>query len=191
MTVKLQARDRELISVLASQVNVLSFEQVARGWWGRTEDPKGTVSRRLRTLAGDSHVHVFEVVAGPEFEFTGPLLEWAPGETPRGTIGLAEAVERRSRVATGKRRLVATSRAKAALLAEGPPELATHELNLSALYLHLRNELEGWKVVPGSADPRYSAAIDASGRRYEVASRPLLGKLDALGRSSKDGGSVW
>jgi hypothetical protein len=191
MTVKLQARDRELMSALSSQVNVLSFEQVARGWWGRTEDPKGTVSRRLRTLARDSHVHVFEVVTGPEVEFTSPLVEWAPGEAPKNTGALTEAVERRSRAATGMRRLVATSRAKAALLAEGPPELATHELNLSALYLHLRPELDGWKVVSGSADPKFSAAIDASGRRFEVASRPLLGKLDALARACRAGGSVW
>ena len=191
MTSKFQSRDRELLAALSTQVNVLSFEQVARGWFNRTEDPKGTVSRRLRTLAKDNHLHVFEAVSGPEFEFTAPLLEWSGGAKPANPATLLEVVERRAALPTERRRFVATSRAKAALLAEGPTELVTHELNLATLFLRLRAEHEGWKVVPGAADPRFSAATDSTGHRLEVASRGLLGKLDALGRGSKAGVSVW
>jgi len=191
MTAKIQSRDRELIAALSTQVNVLSFEQVARGWFGRTEDPKGTVSRRLRTLAKDNHLHVFEAVSGPEFEFTAPLLEWSGAAKPANTAALAEVVERRSTLPTSPRRFVAVSRAKAALLADGPAELVTHELNLATLFLRLRGEHDGWKVVPGAADPRFSASTDSTGHRIEVASRSLLGKLDALGRGSKGGVSVW
>lgn len=55
MTAKLQRRDRDLIAALDSRVRALSFEQVGRGWWARTEDPKGSLPRRLRTLASDGY----------------------------------------------------------------------------------------------------------------------------------------
>lgn len=191
MTVKIQGRDRELLAALSTQVSVLSFEQVARGWFGRTEDPKGTVSRRLRTLAKDHHLHVFEAVSGPEFDFTGPQVEWAFGAQPPNPAALLEVVERRRTLSTRSRRFVAASRAKAALLAERSPEVLTHELNLATLFLRLRAEREGWKAVPSLVDPRLSAAIDASGDRIEVASPALMGKLEALVRASIAGLSIW
>ena len=191
MTAKLLRRDRELISTLDTQVNLLSFEQVARGWWGRTEDIKGSVSRRLRTLAKDSHLHVFEAVGGPEFEFSTALLEWDQGAPPPSTDGLLDVAASRASLPTSKRRFVATSRAKAALIAEGPPELATHELNLAALFLRLRGEVEGWKVVPGETDSRFSAALDSAGRRYEIARRPFIDNLNIAFGQFKVGVDVW
>jgi hypothetical protein len=191
MTVKLMSRDRELISSLDSQINILSFEQVARGWWGRTEDIKGSVSRRLRTLAKDGHLHVFEAVCGPEFEFSGPLLEWTQGAPLPNTDGLLDVAARRAASPTSKHRFVASSRAKAALVANGPPELATHELNLAALFLRLRDEVDGWRVVPGAIDSQFSAALDSSGRRYEIARRPISDKVVEVVGRCQEGLEVW
>lgn len=156
MTAKLMSRDRDLIAALSSKINVLSFEQAMRGWWDRTEDPKGTVSRRLRTLDKDNHVYVFEASTCFDPQLEAPLATWTPGDPVPNLDAAIEAARRRVTRNTTKRRFVSVSRAKAALLAEGPPELAAHELALSSLFLRVRREdpddASRWQLAPGVSD---------------------------------------
>ena len=191
MTVKLQSRDRDLIAALDSHVKALSFEQVGRGWWGRTEDPKGSVSRRLRTLASGGHLSVFEAAAGAELDLAAPVLDVSAGQDLPELDGLLRVANERSRLPTSKRRFVSTSGGKAAVLADGSPDLATHELNFAALYLRLRGDVDGWRVVPSIFDARLTAALDAQGVRYEVLCRPIPGDLAHLEAACGAGLQVW
>jgi len=191
MTVKLQSRDRDLIAVLDSHVKALSFEQVGRGWWGRTEDPKGSVSRRLRTLASGGHLSVFEAAAGPELDLAAPILEVEAGQNLSGFDDLQRTASERSRLPASKRRFVSTSGGKATVLADGSPDLATHELNFGAMYLRLRGDVEGWRLVPSLFDSRMTAALDADGVRYEVLCHPISCDLDRLKAACGAGLQVW
>jgi len=191
MTVKLQSRDLDLIAVLDSHVKALSFEQVSRGWWGRMEDPKGSVSRRLRTLASGGHVSVFEAAAGPELDLAAPIIKVVAGESVTGLDDLQRVVSERSRQPTSKRRFVSTSGGRAAILADGSPDLATHELNFAALYLRLRGDVDGWRIVPSLFDSQVTAALDSEGVRYEVLCRPISCDQDLQKATRGAGLQVW
>ena len=201
MTAKLMSRDRDLIAVLSSKINVLSFEQAMRAWWDRSGDPKGTVSRRLRTLDKDNHVHVFEAVACSDPKFTDAIVTWSPGDPSPALEAVVEIAKRRAARGTSKRRFVATSRAKATILANGPPELAAHELCLSGLFLRVRNldsdDADQWRLAPGFGDPRFARAMIGAGgeaRHLEVAHSGLVQSIEAiLSHCRADGASleIW
>ena len=191
MTVKLQSRDRDLIAALDSRVEVFSFGQVGRGWWGRTEDPKGSVSRRLRTLARDGHVHVFETASGPEFDLIEPIFDSSSGTATPDFDAIRRVAADRSRSATTKCRFVSTSRGKAALMAEGAADMATHELNFATLYLRLREEVEEWRTTASLFDSQMTAALDSEGDRYEVVCSANIRNLEALVADCSTGLQVW
>lgn len=99
--------------------------------------------------------------------------------------------DERSKGPISRCRLVTTSVGKAAALADGSTDSATHELCFSALFLRLRAEVEGWRMTLSMFDARLTAALDSDGIRYEVICRPTAISVAQVVANCTSGLQVW
>ncbi len=188
MTAKLMKRDRDLIGALSTKVRVLTFEQAMRGWWARTEDPKGTVARRLRTLHAEGHLVVFDA-QGPDPSLpSDPLLTWSPGE-PEPDIDVAlNAARQRAEAPPKKQRLVTSTRSVAEAL--GATGVLAHELQFAEVFMRCFEPSTEWQMHPrGEALPATWASLD-DGVRVEVAHHWIRDTLESC-RINGSALKVW
>ena len=141
-------RDSGILNALAFKVRMLSLEQIGRGWWGESSDPRRFARRRLGPLVGAGLLDEREVLAHPLLELEAPQFTWSPG----GPGPDCEAVSYRlkSRWTEKPRRtpvFIATKRTLAELGGAGGklPTLGqeTHDLHMGSIYLRLLREDPG------------------------------------------------
>lgn len=135
-------RDRELLVSLTHKVRLLTTDQVARGWWpGAAES---TACERLQRLEGAGLLERTTVLASPLLGLTTPVFSWHPSAEAPNYGALSYLVQRRWTQPAARTSVVVAS-AKAAARFGGVggrlkrPLQASHDLNLSEVYIHFRN----------------------------------------------------
>jgi len=142
-TRKLTSRDSELLDTLTRRVRVMSFDQVARQWWGGQRRALESAARRLTALDAVGLVQLLSGFAHPELPMTAPVAAWRPGE-PAPDFG-SVSYRLRSRWTEPLRvtkAVIATKLAAAQFGGSGgrsprPSEL-THDIHLATVFLNLR-----------------------------------------------------
>lgn len=139
----LTERDREILEVLTRRVRLLSLPQLARTWWPDVRHGLALAKDRMARLRDDGLVSLFSMAVHPELELAAPLCRWAPGDPAPDFKRLACRAQARWSSAP-----VAVTAASASPRAGGvfgafpcrPPKRneQTHDLHLSAVYLHKR-----------------------------------------------------
>jgi hypothetical protein len=139
----LKPRDEEILRTVSLKVRLLSFAQLAEMWWSLTETGKANARERLQRLVKASLLRRLRVQARPLPKLERPVLAWKPTE-PEPDFGPA-AWQLQKRWTVGPRQTtVYLATAKAANQFGGRLRgvlrrdfQATHDLGVSAMYLHL------------------------------------------------------
>ena len=171
-------RDVEILHALCRAVRLFSWEQI-RTWW-----PSGAgrrlALRRLSVLIRYGLLRRFRVHARPGPWADRPAVAWTPGESPPDMFVVAQVLRSRwNRPPVTTTVYVATKRA-AQLLGGvarghvGTPYQASHDLGVSAVYLHY--------LKHRPADAAAWIGEDFSGRAKRGNKRPDAVVLDAVRR---------
>lgn len=134
-------RDREFLVALTHRVRLLTLSQVARGWW--PERSEATAKQRLKQLAGARLLERTTVLASPLLELSVPVFCWHPGEAAPDFGRLSYQVQTRWTEPAVRTRVYLASRKAAARFGGVGGKLkrplhASHDLNLSEVYVRLR-----------------------------------------------------
>jgi len=140
--VNITDRDQSILDAIVRRVRVLSVAQIARTWFGATQDPVRFASRRLNELAASGFIERFDLHARPELNFELPIMCWAPGEAAPAFSRLSTRLAARWRQPVHRTpAVVATASAGIRLGGHGGRRPrrseASHDLSLAALYLHI------------------------------------------------------
>jgi len=144
--VQLTDRDLEIIDILVHRVRVLSYAQVARTWWTTATHAIPNAARRLNQLAEAGFLHCYSALAHPEIELLTPVVTWIPG-APAPLMGpVAYRLSTRwNKPPVLTHFIIATAATGRRFGGHGgrvPREKEqTHDLHLSAVFLHFRSQL--------------------------------------------------
>jgi hypothetical protein len=182
-TARLTERDTEILDSLTKRVRVLSFDQVAREWWGGQARASENASRRLITLERGGLIRRVSGFAHPELPLSEPVATWRfdapPPDFGRLSYQLRVRWKEPLRMTHA---LIATKLAAGQLGGSGgrfprPSEL-THDLHLAAVFLNLRRSdparSKTWLseasqyALGGGRDERLPDAVVGNGR-HQVA----------------------
>lgn len=130
-----------LLKFLSRNVRLATLPQLCRVFWPKASNSK-SAERAIRTLVQVGIMKPQRLLAHPELELRGPVVEWEPGD-PAPHFGKV-SYRLRSRWTEARRTTtVYVASAKAAQLFAGHggqlahPLHATHDLHVSAIYLRL------------------------------------------------------
>lgn len=136
----LTPRDREILDALTLRVRVMSINQVAHTWFGRTAEPARYAARRLSALAAAGLIDQHSMPARPELLLHHPLVTWTPDTAPPDFDRLAYTLEVRWKAPAVPTHIVIASRAAGNWMGGSGGRLprrseVSHDLTLARLYL--------------------------------------------------------
>lgn len=139
-------RDREIVSVLASKIRLLSFDEILRRWWPPSKSAETNARRRLSALVDDRLLARETASARPMLPLSGPVFRWKPGEEAPAFGELSWKLQSRwtepprdVTVYLATRRAAGIFGGKANGAIKNHSQ-ATHDIHLGALYLKLCRE---------------------------------------------------
>lgn len=144
MPLCLTSRDSEILDHLSMSVRLFSLDQIARAWWGDSEDPRKLADERILRLARAGWVERYSVLARPIPEITAPVVCWRPGQSPADFGKVAWRVQ--SRWKKGPRKclvVVASDRTTKSRLGKSARGIRqyfqlTHDLGVAETFLRFR-----------------------------------------------------
>lgn len=147
VTLRLTARDIDLLRSLSNCVRLFSIEQIQSFWWPDTSQKSGVVEKRINKLVDGEWLNRSVILARPVPIFPQPICKWNPG-TQLPNFGKCAWLTK-SRWAEGHRQIyVVSAGRKASHLFAGvrprgirQPFQLTHDLGLSQVYLQYRIHL--------------------------------------------------
>ena len=139
--ITLTTRDEELLKALALKVRLFSLRQIATQWWN---GELANTRRRLRQLVQIELLLSAQVLARPILNLDGPVIDWKPGDAAPDCGQIAYAFQTRIRRIPVRTTGVFLATERSARLFGGRcrgelahPAQATHDLGVSAVWLHL------------------------------------------------------
>ena len=144
MPLRLTSRDSEILDHLSMSVRLFSLDQIARAWWGDSEDPRKLADERILRLARAGWVERYSVLARPIPEITAPVVCWRTGQSPADFGKVAWQVQ--SRWKKGPRKclvVVASDRTTKSRLGKSARGIRqyfqlTHDLGVAETFLRFR-----------------------------------------------------
>jgi hypothetical protein len=140
-------RDREIVSVLASKVRLLSFDEILRTWWPASKSAETNARRRLAKLVDEKLlVRESEAYAKPRLPLDQPVFRWRPGEPDPHFGKLAWKLQSRWTEDDRQTTVYIATRRAAGIFGGGADgriknlSQVTHDIHLGAMYLKLRKE---------------------------------------------------
>lgn len=140
----LRSRDIDILRSLAVKVRLFSLDQVAVAWWTDSTVGKSNARRRLKRLTDAGLLGRHRVHARPLPPLAVPVHTWSPGDPTPDFGQLAWKLQSRWTQASCPTTVyIATRQCANQFGGRQPGELkhdfqATHDLGVSAVYLHLR-----------------------------------------------------
>lgn len=144
MSIRLEAREQELLELLTRRVRVLSLEQVARTFYPEHDDAIGRARRRIRALSRAGWISVVNKMAHPELDLEGPLFVWHPSDSWIEFGELSYRLRRRWRLPPRNTLFVAATKSANRRFGgyvggrQSRRSEVTHDLHLAAVYLWYR-----------------------------------------------------
>lgn len=135
-------RDEALLETLVFKVRLLALEMIAEAWWSNAIAPEVHADRRLQHLVEAGLLEQVEVLAEPLLALKSPVFCWQPDEPEPDCDAIGYALQSRWTQAPRHTTIyVATKKAINEYGGRGRGGLrrrlqATHDLHLSAVYLH-------------------------------------------------------
>src|SRR4051812_34587912 len=140
--ITLTSREREILEALAGPCRLATPDQLARTFWPFSKSPGSDARRRLAALKDAGLIDTKIIMAHPEIELLEPVFS-SPGDDPKDLGSVAYRVKKRwSQPLQATRVVIATPEAREMFGAR--PARATrrsettHDLHLTAVYLHYR-----------------------------------------------------
>jgi hypothetical protein len=142
--VKLTQRDQDIVQALASQVRVLSLEQIANHWWPNSKSKEELARKRLAILVDAGFLSSWRLTAAPLPDIVEPVLTWRPGLCEPDLGSAAWTLQSRWKEAARPQRCFLATRNASGLFggrASGHPKKefqVSHDLGVAAMYLRIR-----------------------------------------------------
>jgi hypothetical protein len=144
MPLRLTSRDSEILDHLSTSVRLFSLDQIARAWWGNSEDPQKLADERMLRLARAGWVERYSVLVRPLPKITAPVACWRPGKSAADFGKVAWRVQ--SRWKKGSRKclvVVASDRTTKSRLGKSARGIRqyfqlTHDLGVAETFLRFR-----------------------------------------------------
>lgn len=142
-------RDVALLEALTLRVRCLSRAQIARTWWEDSAAGQANANARLKVLARAGLITPFLALAHPEIPLHAPLYVWQPGQANPDFGAAAYRLQVRwQHAAVATPCVLATRAAGHRWGGHGgrfPRQSEqTHDLHVSALFLHYREKHPEW-----------------------------------------------
>lgn len=131
----------DLLKTLGQRVRMLTFDQVARGWYGNVARD---AQQALSHLEHHGYLTRAHLPAAPELDLSAPVLAWEPGDTRPSYTELGRVIAERWNGAQLQRTAVyvASQRTANHFLGAGGavklPRQATHDIHVATVYLLYR-----------------------------------------------------
>jgi hypothetical protein len=139
----LSDRDSEILRLLVKSIRVLSIPQLARTWWTDSPDPESSAWNRVKSLQRAGFADAFSGLAHPELPLKEPICRWSPGQPSPSAGAISYRLQNRWNAHPQATKCITASsiarRHFGGSRGRKPRERElTHDIHLSAIYLHLR-----------------------------------------------------